>query len=31
MNAREAWKTVKAQGHEATYWQQEGARWVKKG
>jgi len=29
-SAREAWKTVKAQGHEATYWQQDGSRWVKK-
>jgi DNA polymerase-3 subunit chi len=29
-SAREAWKTVKNLGHEATYWQQEGGRWVKK-
>jgi DNA polymerase III subunit chi len=28
--ARAAWKTVKALGHPATYWQQEGGRWVKK-
>jgi DNA polymerase-3 subunit chi len=29
--ARAAWKTVKGLGHPATYWQQEGGRWVKKG
>lgn len=29
-SAREAWKAVKARGFEATYWQQDGARWVKK-
>lgn len=28
--ARSAWKTVKALGHPATYWQQENGRWVKK-
>ena len=28
--ARAAWKAVKSQGHSATYWQQEGGRWVKK-
>ena len=28
--ARAAWKTVKGLGHPATYWQQEGGRWVKK-
>jgi DNA polymerase III subunit chi len=30
-SARAAWKTVKGLGHPATYWQQEGGRWVKKG
>ena len=30
-DARAAWKAVKALGHPATYWQQEGGRWVKKG
>jgi DNA polymerase-3 subunit chi len=29
--ARAAWKSLKALGHSATYWQQEGGRWVKKG
>ncbi len=29
--AREAWKTVRALGHDATYWQQEGGRWAKRG
>ena len=30
--ARAAWRTVKAAGHDATYWQQsEGGRWEKKG
>ena len=30
--ARAAWKTVKAAGHDATYWQQsERGRWEKKG
>jgi DNA polymerase III subunit chi len=30
--AREHWKTVKAEGHDATYWQQnERGRWEKKG
>jgi len=29
--ARAAWKTVRALGHPATYWQQEGGRWTKKG
>jgi DNA polymerase-3 subunit chi len=29
-SARAAWKTVKALGHDATYWQQDGGRWVKK-
>ena len=30
--ARGAWKSVKASGHEATYWQQDdGGRWQKKG
>lgn len=28
--ARAAWKTVKGFGHPATYWQQDGGRWVKK-
>jgi DNA polymerase III subunit chi len=29
--AREQWRAVKADGHEATYWQQDnGGRWVKK-
>ncbi|WP_284176819.1 DNA polymerase III subunit chi [Rhabdaerophilum sp. SD176] len=28
--ARSAWKTVKALGHPATYWQQDNGRWVKK-
>jgi DNA polymerase III subunit chi len=28
--ARAAWKTVKGLGHPATYWQQDGTRWVKK-
>ncbi|MCZ8183497.1 MAG: DNA polymerase III subunit chi [Beijerinckiaceae bacterium] len=28
--ARAAWKTVKALGHPATYWQQDNGRWVKK-
>lgn len=28
--ARSAWKSVKALGHPATYWQQESGRWVKK-
>jgi DNA polymerase-3 subunit chi len=28
--ARAAWKTVKDLGHAATYWQQDGGRWVKK-
>lgn len=28
--ARAAWKTVKSLGHPATYWQQDGGRWVKK-
>jgi DNA polymerase III subunit chi len=28
--ARSVWKTVKTLGHPATYWQQEGGRWVKK-
>lgn len=28
--ARAAWKTVKSLGHAATYWQQDGGRWVKK-
>lgn len=30
-DARAAWKIVKELGHPATYWQQEGGRWVKKG
>lgn len=29
--ARAAWKVVKGLGHPATYWQQDGGRWVKKG
>ena len=29
-DARAAWKTVKALGYPATYWQQDGGRWVKK-
>lgn len=29
--ARAAWKVVKDLGHPATYWQQDGGRWVKKG
>lgn len=29
-DARAAWKTVKGLGHPATYWQQDGSRWVKK-
>jgi DNA polymerase-3 subunit chi len=29
--ARAAWKSIKALGHAANYWQQEGGRWVKKG
>lgn len=29
-SARAAWKTVKALGHDATYWQQQDGRWVKK-
>lgn len=29
--ARAAWKTVQGLGHPATYWQQEGGRWVRKG
>lgn len=29
-SARAAWKTVKGLGHDATYWQQDGGRWVKK-
>ncbi|CAN1566497.1 HolC DNA polymerase III, chi subunit [Rhabdaerophilaceae bacterium] len=28
--ARAAWKTIKALGYPATYWQQDGGRWVKK-
>ena len=28
--ARAAWKTVKGLGHPATYWQQDGGRWIKK-
>jgi len=28
--ARAAWKAIKGLGHPATYWQQEGGRWVKK-
>jgi len=28
--ARAAWKTIKGLGHPATYWQQDGGRWVKK-
>ena len=28
--ARAAWKTIKALGHPATYWQQDSGRWVKK-
>ena len=28
--ARAAWKTIKSLGHPATYWQQDGGRWVKK-
>lgn len=31
-NARASWRSVKAQGHEATYWQQsENGRWERKG
>lgn len=29
-SARAAWKTVKTLGHDATYWQQDSGRWVKK-
>ena len=29
-DARAAWKTVSSLGHPATYWQQDGGRWVKK-
>jgi DNA polymerase-3 subunit chi len=28
--ARARWKTLKAEGVDVTYWQQEGGRWVKK-